>query len=58
MDKWDLLMKEQDKQLKEIFKDLNLTEDESRYLKWLWKNDIETREVFLSIFLKLKNIKK
>jgi len=58
MDKWDLLMKEQDKQLKEIFKDLNLTDDESRYLKWLWKNDIETREVFLSIFLKLKNSKK
>jgi hypothetical protein len=53
MDKWDLIM--QDKRLKEIFKDIDLTQDEYKYLKWLWKWDWETRDTFVSIFLKLKN---
>lgn len=58
VDKWDLLKEKQYKQLQEIFKDIDLSDSERKYLEWLWKWDFETREVFLSIFLKLKNGKK
>lgn len=53
MDKMDLIL--QDERLGEIFKDIDLTDNEKRYLKWLWKWDYETRDTFVSIFLKLKN---
>lgn len=58
MDKLDLLMKKQYKQLKEIFKDIDLSDNERKYLEWLFKWDFETRENSLSIFLKLKNSNK
>lgn len=58
MDKWDLLKEQQYKQLNDIFEDIDLSDDEHKYLEWLFKYDFETREVFLSIFSKLKNGKK
>lgn len=57
MDKWDIVKQKQDEELKKIFEGIELTEDEQRYLKWLWKFDIETRSVFLGIFKKLKDCK-
>jgi hypothetical protein len=57
MDKWDILKQKQDKELNKIFEDIELTEDEHRYINWLWKFDIETRSVFLGILKKLKNCK-
>lgn len=56
MDKLDLTI--QDKRLKEIFKNIDLNDSEIKYLEWLWKWDCETRNTFISIFLKLKNSKK
>lgn len=57
MDKWDMVKQKQDEELKKVFADIELTGDEHRYLNWLWKFDIETRSVFLSIFKKLKDCK-
>jgi hypothetical protein len=55
MNNEDLLKQEQDEELKKVFKDIDLEEDEIKYLNWLWKWDFETKSVFLSIFKKLKN---
>ena len=44
-----------DERLVEALKDIELTEQEERYLEWLSRMDGETVEVFAGLFEKIKN---
>lgn len=41
-------------EIEAIFSDIKLTEQEKRYLSWLWQWDTEAIDTFISIFKKLK----
>ena len=44
-----------DERLTSALKDIELTEQEERYLEWLSRMDGETVEVFAELFEKIKN---